>query len=356
MPHRPPDLLASAGFARTVFHDRHPTLIDRVAAGHPYTGDQRRRLRALLDESLTGRIGELPTDAADRDRWAAGGHLGRPWADAPFLWAESYFYRRILDAVDHFRPGPWHGVDPFAPMKDAELAELGPLSLVDRGPTAEVFATLVRAAVFGNRADLSFRMQVGDVHAGEAPDELLVDDTARLWELVADPGTRSVGIVTDNAGRELAADLTLAAWLRDTGLVAEVTLHVKPFPWYVSDATPSDVDALRRRVPADVAVRTHEVWCSPVTFADLPSGLLDAHQLVVVKGDLNYRRLVGDLAWDPTTPVRDAAPDLGVPLVALRTCKSEVVVGLDPPTVTRLDAAEPGWRISGRHGMVQAVA
>lgn len=65
----------------------------------------------------------LPDDAPDRAAWDRWGrdHLGRAWANAPFLWAESYFYRRLLDAVGYFTPGPWFGVDPFAFLKTAEL-------------------------------------------------------------------------------------------------------------------------------------------------------------------------------------------------------------------------------------------
>ncbi|HTF07011.1 MAG TPA: damage-control phosphatase ARMT1 family protein [Asanoa sp.] len=366
----PPELLVGTPgrYAREVFHQRHPTLIDRVAAAHPYTAVQRAALSALLDESLTGDIRPLPDDAPDLADWAAWdrGHVGRPWADAPFLWAESYFYRRILDAVDYFRPGPWQGVDPFRPMKDAELADpaldgdfawvasLGP------EPDEAGLRTVVRAAVFGNRADISFRLQEPARPTDPAAaDELLVDDTARLRAALGVPG--AVCLIADNGGREVMADLVLANWLLDTGLAERVTLHVKPAPYYVSDATASDVDAacarLGRPLDARVAVRTHGFWCAPLDFGAMPADLradLRGHRLVVAKGDLNYRRLVGDRDWDPTTPVRFAATDLDVPVVALRTCKSEVVVGLDPATVARLDAAEPRWRVSGRHGMAQA--
>ena len=355
-------------YAREVFHQRHPTLIDRVAGAHAYTEAQRAALAALLDESLTDVIRPLPDDAPDLADWAAWdrGHVGRPWADAPFLWAESYFYRRILDAVDYFRPGPWRGVDPFAPMKDAELVDpdldrdFAWAARLGREPDDAGLATVVRAAVFGNRADISFRLQ--EQVDPTAPDELLVDDTARVWAALGEAGAvGAVCLVADNGGREVMADLVLAGWLLDTGLADRVTLHVKPQPYYVSDATASDVDAAADRLgrPQDprVDVRTHAFWCAPLDFAAMPPDLredLGRHRLVFVKGDLNYRRLVGDRDWDPTTPVGAAATDLGVPVLALRTCKSEVVVGLDPATVARLDAAEPRWRVSGRHGLVQA--
>ncbi|SNT27939.1 Protein of unknown function DUF89 [Asanoa hainanensis] len=347
-------------YAREVFHDRHPTLIERVAAAHPYGEAQRSALRALLDESLTGEVRGLPGDAPDWADWDAWdrGYFGRPWAEVPFLWAESYFYRRILDAVDYFRAGPWQGVDPFAPMKAAELAD----PALDRDfawvlslpSSADGLDAVVRASVFGNRADISFRLQEPDAAWS---DELLLDDTSRL--ALALPG--SVCVVVDNGGREIMADLVLANWLLDTGRADRVTLHVKPMPYYVSDATASDVDdacaRLGRPLDPRIAVRTHWFWCAPLDFRAMPADLADdlrGHRVVLVKGDLNYRRLVGDRDWDPTTPFAAAAVDLGVPVVALRTCKSEVVVGLDGATVAWLDAAEPRWRVSGRHGLVQA--
>jgi hypothetical protein len=80
---------------------------------------------------------------------------------------------------------------------------------------------------------------------------------------------------------------------------------------------------------------------------------LAASSVVVVKGDLNYRRLVGDLRWPPTTPFAETTAYFPAPVVALRTLKSDVIVGLPGDVVSTLDAGSDDWRTSGRYGLVQ---
>src|SRR5262245_45037834 len=103
-PGRPPPELRNddpAGFAWSVWHDRTPKLIQRLKDANAYGPAQRGGLDRLLAEIATGEMTELGAGAADRDRWREWGadHFGKPWAQAPFLWSESYFYRRLLDAA-----------------------------------------------------------------------------------------------------------------------------------------------------------------------------------------------------------------------------------------------------------------
>ena len=111
-------------FTWKVLHDRHPALIQKVRDATPYDPERLRALDLLLGEITEGVIRPLeePCITGTSGELGPGPHrraVGNP--TAPFLWAESYFYRKLLAAVGYFDPGPWQGIDPFEPFKQAEL-------------------------------------------------------------------------------------------------------------------------------------------------------------------------------------------------------------------------------------------
>ncbi|MER7755261.1 damage-control phosphatase ARMT1 family protein [Kitasatospora sp. NPDC097643] len=374
---------APRSFAWGVFHERHPRLVQQVLDALPYGPAEREAVRRLLAESTTGVLEPLGAELPDAAQWAEWGEglWGRPWGEAPFLWAESYFYRRLLDATGYFRPGAWQGVDPFAPFKNAELAgaavdeELAALGGLEELPVARRAEALLSSALWGNRADLSFQI-TAESGGSTASSDLVADDSALLWaELERVRGGR-VCVVADNAGRELLPDLVLIDHLLDVGLAAQVVLYVKPWPYYVSDATMADVLAAVERLRAASAkaarasgerlwramdsgvlvVRTHPFFCAPLPFHDLPADLraeFTGAAMTILKGDLNYRRLVGDRLWPPTTLFSEAAGHFPSAVAALRTLKSDVIVGLEAGQLGRLDGSGTPWRTNGRHALVQ---
>ncbi|MEU4892789.1 damage-control phosphatase ARMT1 family protein [Streptomyces sp. NPDC044780] len=371
-------------FARSVLAERHPALIEKVRDAFPYGPEQHRALDALRDNSAEGTIPPLAPTAYDHDRWAVWGreHFGRSWFDVPFLWAESYFYRRLLEAVGYFADGPWRGIDPFRPFKQAELhtpqaeAELAALDDVLRRPAGEQAQVLVHGSLWGNRADLGFRLSAAGAEAtGADPPPLVADDAEALWSLLPVGSPATLCVVADNAGRELLPDLVLIDHVLHHGRAERVVLQVKPYPYYVSDATTEDVvDCLRRLAGAKGAaagvggrlwaalgdgrltVRAHDFFRAPLPYQEMPGDLrreFAGATLTVLKGDLNYRRLVGDRMWPPTTSFADRTGYFPGPVAALRTLKSDVIVGLDEPTVAALDAREDRWRTSGAHALIQ---
>lgn len=75
--------------------------------------------------------------------------------------------------------------------------------------------------------------------------------------------------------------------------------------------------------------------------------------ITILKGDLNYRRLVGDRKWAPTTSFRDLVDYFPSPPTALRALKSDVIVGLAPEDIETLDLTDSRWRTNGEHAVIQ---
>ncbi|MES4887246.1 damage-control phosphatase ARMT1 family protein [Streptomyces sp. NPDC096012] len=372
-------------FPHGVLAERHPAIIRRVRDAFPYGPGQHRALDELLASCADGVIEPLPAGAPDRDHWDDWDlpeYVGRSWYDVPWLWSESYFYRRLLDAVGYFGPGTWQGIDPFRPFKQAELdapetdEELAALDALGELSERERGDALLHGSLWGNRADLGFRFSSAGAEAREPAPALVADDSEALWSLLPPGGAATLVLVADNAGRELVPDLLLIAHLLTEERAARAVLHVKPHAYYVSDATTADVvDALRRLRAAPGAaaeygrvlrsamadgrldVRAHPFSCAPLPYARMPDDLraeFAAATLTVVKGDLNYRRLVGDRRWPPTTPFQRTTAWFPGPVAALRTLKSEVITGLSASAEAALVAAEgQRWRTSGTHALIQ---
>ncbi|GAA0423250.1 hypothetical protein Acor_73940 [Acrocarpospora corrugata] len=376
----PPELLNNEpeGFAWGVWHDRTPKLITQIKEAVPYGPAQRQGFDALEEEISSGLMQPLGDAAPERDLWVSWGedYFGKPWIDTPFLWSESYFFRRVLEVTGYFAPGPWYGLDPFEPMKTAELSDpsLEPdLQALDSLSTPQ---DKLLASLWGNRADLVFH--VGRTRGATHPETggLIIDQSDQLWSHLG-PDARVV-VIADNAGREFLADLVLIDHLLGHDLAASVTLHLKPRPYYVSDATTADFVACLRRLSrtrgaaeqisarlrravagGSLTLDTHDFYCSPWDYRRMPGDLaarLRSATITILKGDLNYRRLVGDRSWPATTDFAAVSAYFPSPVAALRTLKSDVVTGVDAATEAQLDASGLEWRTDGTHGLIQVAA
>lgn len=158
-------------------------------------------------------------------------------------------------------------------------------------------------------------------------------------------GTIRVDIVLDNAGFELFVDLILAGYLLAAGLATQIVLHPKSIPWFVSDVLPADFALLLNALAdpqafystlsedgsdpkkepqplsekevselsflfqhwsalhqeGELTIRPNIFWTGPGSYWRLPKTApslyedLKASELVIFKGDLNYRKLTGDV-------------------------------------------------------------
>ena len=117
----PPLLMTSepGSFAQSTIVERKPEIIRRVIADNAYPSEIVAALEAFREEIASGLIAPLSEDAPDVTFWNEhqAQYADKTWLDVPWYFAETYFYRRLLEAARYFQPGPWQGRDPFAPTK-----------------------------------------------------------------------------------------------------------------------------------------------------------------------------------------------------------------------------------------------
>ena len=185
----------------------------------------------------------------------------------------------------------------------------------------------------------------------------------------------------DNAGFELFCDLLLMDFLCSSHVVKKVHFHVKSMPWYISDATTHDflwmVDVMQKpECGEDVQwiaqrwtqyLKTGEwtlhdemFWTLPYPFSEMQIEdpdlyqCLAQNQLVIAKGDLNYRKLVGDLEWPQYTPFTEALRGFHpAPILALRTLKANTVTGLKEGLAETMDKSVKDWMVTGDYAVIQ---
>jgi uncharacterized protein with ATP-grasp and redox domains len=399
----PPPLRTSepGSFARRTFAERIPKMVDDIIAWNDYPPRIVRALRALKKEIVSGKICALKENADDREFWNAHAaeYIGKSWLDVPWYWADTYFYRRVLQAVEYFQPGEFYQRDPYAQPKHSELApDKAPhaLSLVLASMPADqtsAFNILMHASLWGNRTDLSLlEVKRDTLPLEQERANILIDDTPRAWEHLQATRGGDVDFICDNAGTELFFDLALADFLLRADIAKRVTFHVKPQPFFVSDTMTKDVmesldtigqssapelrhdgasivqceassqgRSITRRLATWMSngrfiLSDHPFWVTGFFFRSMPDDLravLARAALVISKGDANYRRLVGDCHWQPTTSVASIVDYFPAPIVALRTLKAELIVGLRDGEAERLSALDPTWRVNGKRGVVQ---
>jgi uncharacterized protein with ATP-grasp and redox domains len=385
-------------FAYFTVCDRLPEIARRVIAENDFPASIQENLATLIREIPNGEIRDLQdVEAPDFADWKGyiAPYKGSNWLDVPWYFAEAYFYRRILEAITYFQVGDYQNVAPYEEQKRLGLATtidaIQALSVfvknaIISATTIEAkknaFKQLLSADLWGNRVDLSlWPILEGGVSRVESTREqsyILVDDTPIIAERFVDFQTARVDFIVDNAGFELIGDLCLADYLLATDAAGVVHLHLKPHPIFVSDAMTKDVFytvkflcqaddvnikelGLRLKDYLDkgrLLCQENFFWTSPLAFWEMPEALdqeLSNSDLIIVKGDANYRRTIGDRHWEYTTPYQSITSYFPAPFVALRTLKSELAAGLSTAQLEQLPQKDPQWLTNGQWGVIQFV-
>ncbi|XP_066104065.1 damage-control phosphatase ARMT1 isoform X2 [Saccopteryx bilineata] len=333
---------------------------------------------------------------------------GKPrWFYSPWLFVECYMYRRIHEAV--IQSPPIDDFDVFKESKEQNFFEsqdsvralcihlqqlTSAVGDLDEKQLKHEFFKLLQVSLWGNKCDLSLSGGETSSQKTNIIDSLealkpfiLVNDTEHLWSLLSNcKKTREevsitrVDIVLDNSGFELVTDLILADFLLSSKLATEIHFYGKMIPWFVSDTTIHDFNWLIEQVKHSNhkwvskcgidwenyikmgrwVYHDHIFWTLPHEFCAMSQVAPDLYtelqkaQLILFKGDLNYRKLTGDRKWELTVPFHEALNGFHpAPLCSIRTLKAEVQVGLQPGQGEQLAASEPSWLTTGKYGVFQ---
>nr|XP_032524289.1 damage-control phosphatase ARMT1-like [Danaus plexippus plexippus] len=217
-------------------------------------------------------------------------------------------------------------------------------------------------------------------------------------------------IVCDNSGYELFTDLCLADFLISQNIVKRVRFHVKKIPWFVSDVTPKDFnfvinqccaatfnkvvklpaegdraegesEAPPTRTVADEALKTlgsrwakyvdsgafvvmcDDFWTSPHVYKDMKKyepnlyRKLQFAAAILFKGDLNYRKLLGERNCNPCIGFEPALQGfIPAPIIAVRTVKADLICGLPKGKWEQLTRIDDRWMETGNYGVIQFCA
>lgn len=223
-----------------------------------------------------------------------------------------------------------------------------------------LFMEMCEICLWGNATDLSLLTSLtyediqklqGSEARKASEKNIIVNDLEAAYNILKkarDDGKkeRRVDIVLDNSGFELYVDLILAGFLLSAGLATNIVLHPKSIPWFVSDVLPGDFAALLTalaspqnfystpsedeknsgKIPepltqkevdelaflfsrwsgfhaeGQLILRPNNFWTEGGSFWRLPTSDprlyedLKESELVIFKGDLNYRKLTGDVS------------------------------------------------------------
>ncbi|XP_058459912.1 damage-control phosphatase ARMT1-like isoform X2 [Malaya genurostris] len=318
-----------------------------------------------------------------------------------WLYAETYMYRRLNNIFE--QTSSLKKLDYFQQQKhkaltnsyDAIYAVLQSLEQFNNSKSdwseAEVesfFVKMLKLNLWGNRCDLSITAgqevkQDGDPFSLlESWDSFIVSDhSGAIWDCVRSCKDATIDIINDNSGYELFTDLCLADFIIEHQLVKRVNFNVKAIPWYISDVTPKDMqwtlDTLvahenpllanfGKRLKTRFAIGSfflkpvNNFWTSPYEFhrmKEIDPRLYDELSqsgLLIFKGDLNYRKLLGDFNFSYTTPFRDTLRDFfPTNLCTLRTVKADLICGIAEGLSEKLYAKDDRWMVTGEYGVIQ---
>ncbi|KYN02992.1 PREDICTED: putative protein-glutamate O-methyltransferase [Cyphomyrmex costatus] len=325
------------------------------------------------------------------------------WFNTDWLYCECHMYRVLAQEISLLNT--MYNYDPFEYQKQTDF--INSIESVDLMITLYIkdilcnkeynkenskndFLKFLKLSLWGNRHDLSATAGAPSSQTGNPlviveslNENIVVNDWEVVWDIVnkSMKENDNIHIVLDNAGYELFTDLCLAAFLVTIAPTTKITFHVKLYPWYVSDTTVHDflwmLDYMNRLndhpniqllgktfknlMDQEIwSIKEEPYWTGPYDFRQMKergknvyAQLSDA-KLVIFKGDLNYRKLLGDINFEYNTNFSIALGNFQpTNILSLRTMKSDICVGLSNDMAEFFEKHKDKL-ITGEYAIIQA--
>lgn len=333
------------------------------------------------------------------------------WFDTEWLFTENYLYIRIKEIFEKTKT--LQNYDPFKQLKynafdesESTMTTIAEFLIfqfskkeLDNTNLKTLFIQMLKICLWGNRFDLSLNIGKSK-NITEDPLEaivsldkyILADHSDEIWNTLNslnDKNPKTIDIILDNSAYELFTDMCLADFFVTYGFAEVVVFHGKSIPWYVSDVTKPDFEHFLNRLEKECTssalqkignrwnnyyktgkfvIECEEFWTLPHCYSIMAtedSALykkLASSQLLIFKGDLNYRKLIGDINWLPSTTFKAALCKFQpTTVVALRTIKCDCVCGLNSDYETKIDENDKDdnylsstnyWQVNGKYAVL----
>lgn len=212
----------------------------------------------------------------------------------------------------------------------------------------------------------------------------IIDDSEKFWNkycIYIEPG-KTVNIIVDNFGIEFLSDLLLGYYLTKKG-VEKIIYHVKVLPMFVSDVVDGDQTIMIKTLKSLIdncqdneenyknalnnlseavdkfEFKAHYDLNMPSSFSDLASSgqdsiksIFQGENLLIVKGDLNYRRLIKDNLRSSLKRTVKLIKYINCPLLVIRSYKSNTVLDFKTSDKSKIAKYGPDWKTEGKVGAI----
>ncbi|XP_044749375.1 damage-control phosphatase ARMT1-like [Coccinella septempunctata] len=211
---------------------------------------------------------------------------------------------------------------------------------------------------------------------------IVCNQLEEAWNIISDRShpSNTIAIICDNAGFELFLDLCAADYLFTNYYARTIHFHVKHIPWFISDITEKDVYWMLHqlskspdKILQDLAgnwkehfktgrwkIIVRKYWILPIGFSRMKEidpvlyKMLEETKIVIVKGDLNYRKLLEDTNIDPSTPFREALREFyPSDMILVRVMKCDVACNIPRQYVQKFEKLNEHWMDCGQYGLIQ---